>query len=816
MQTKLLLLCALIGAATTLLSQNTYQLKGKVTNTKNAPLDLVAISLLRSQDSSIIKSVYADTDGSYEFSAIATGAYFLKANLLGYAEYQGGKLVVEGEATTLQLGTIQMQESIKQLKEVTVSAKTPYVERKIDRTIVNVDALIANAGSNALEALERAPGISVDQNGVITLKGRAGVAVFIDDKPTYLSGADLENYLKSLPAGTVKQIEIMTNPPAKYEAAGNAGVINIVMKKNKVAGVHGNTNLSMQRGLYSRSNNSLNLNFNQKKISLSANINGGFRNSFQDLNINRFYKNPDETPSSSFAQNSFIVKTGQSANAKIGLDYFVSDRTTIGLAVKGLFSPSGSNTDNKALVVGADGILQKRVDALNLDRGQFNNGTFNAYFKRQLDSLGSTLTLDADYVVYASDRNQVFNNFIYNPTRVLLYQDRINGQLPSDISIYAAKADYLKPLGKDAKFEAGLKSAHTKTDNEAAYTNTTDGITTLNYNLSNRFLYDEWIHAAYVNYAQSLGRWNIQAGLRAESTSLTGNQLGNPERPASSFKRNYNNLFPTFYATWNADSLGHHVFSFSFGRRIDRPYFQDLNPFVSPLDKFTFYSGNPNLLPTYASNFSIAHSYKGILNTTLSYAKTNNGINETLEIVDGIYYSRPGNIATNHTFNIAMDAAIPITSWYSINSNAELGYMIFKSKLYTEQLNSSGTYYHLVANNSFQLGKGWSAEVRGEYMSNIVYAQLLIKSWGTLNFAVQKKLLKDAASLKFSLSDILYTRRASGIINNLRLTNADWNSTLDTRSVTLTFSYRFGKAATYRPKHTGSGSESEQQRVKNT
>jgi hypothetical protein len=816
MQTKLLLLCALIGAASTLLGQNTYQLQGKVTNAQNAALDLVAISLLRAQDSSIIKSVYSDEDGTYVFSGVAAGTYVLKAYLLGYAAYQGEKLEIAGVNTSIQVLPIQLQESIKQLQEVTVAAKTPYVERKIDRTIVNVDALLANAGSNALEALERAPGIAVDQNGLITLKGCAGVAVFIDDKPTYLSGAELENYLKSLPAGTVKQIEIMTNPPAKYEAAGNAGVINIVMKKNKVAGFHGNTNLSVQRGRYTRSNNSLNLNVNQKKISLSANLNGGFRNSFQDLNINRYYKNPDETPSSSFAQNSFIVKTGQSANAKLGLDYYLSDRTTIGLAAKGLFSPSGSNTDNKALVAAADRSLQQRVDALNLDEGKFNNGTFNAYFKRQLDSLGSSLTVDADYVVYASDRDQVFNNFIFNPSRVLLYQDRINGQLPSDISIYAAKADYVKPLGGDAKFEAGLKSAFTKTDNEAAYTNTIDGVTTLNYDLSNRFLYDEWIHAAYANYSRSIGRWGIQAGLRAETTSLTGNQLGNPERPASSFNRTYTNLFPTFYATWNADSLGNHVFTFSFGRRIDRPYFQDLNPFVSPLDKFTFYSGNPNLLPTYANNFSISHSFKGTFNTTLNYSKTLDGINETLEIVDGIYYSRPGNIATNHAFNLSVDAAIPLTSWYSLNSNAELGYLIFQSQLYTEQLNSRGTYFHLAANNSFQLGKGWSADVRGEYMSNIVYAQLLIKSWGTLNCAVQKKLLKDAASLKLSLSDLLYTRRADGIINNLRLTNADWNSTIDTRSVTLAFSYRFGKATNNRPKHNGSGSETEQQRVKNT
>lgn len=794
------------------LGQSYFQISGTIADEKDKGLDLALVTLLNARDS-IIKATYTDEDGSFEFSNIKIGNYVIDISILGY-ESSRKPIDVSGNDTQVNIGKVSLVLSAILLETVTINAKTPYVERKIDRTVVNVDALIANAGSNVLEALERAPGVSLDQNGVIKLKGRSGVTVFIDDKPTYLSGSELENYLKSLPASTVKQIEIMPNPPAKYEAAGNSGVINIITKRSKTFGFHGNTVVSLQQGRYTRSNNSLNLNFNKNKVSLYANINGGFRNSFQDLNINRYYKNGENVRTSSFAQNSFIVKDGQSGNVKVGLDYYLSDKTTIGISAKGLLSKAGDQTDNTAFVRDANQSTINRVLADNNTDNFFNNGTLNVYLKQMLDTLGSVLTIDADYVVYHSGSDQLFKNFIYDRQDKLSYADIINGDIPSDIAIYAAKADYTKPLGTTSKFEAGLKTAFTKTDNEAIYTNTVDGITTPDYGLSNKFLYDEWIHAAYVNLNKKVGKVDLQLGLRAEATTLKGRQLGNVIQPDTSFTRTYTNVFPTFYASYQADSVGNHIWSFSFGRRIDRPFFQDLNPFISPLDKFTFYGGNPGLLPTYSNNFSLTHTFKNRINTSVNYGLTTDGINETLEIREGIYYSRPGNISTNHTLSLSVDGSTDISKWYRLNTYLELGHQIFESALYTEQLNASGTYFAANVTNSFQLGKGWNADIRGDYQSDVVYAQLLIKSFGTLNLAAQKKIIKDKGSLKLSLSDILYTRRADGIINNLKDTDADWNSRLDTRSATLAFSYRFGKSTSNKPKHNGTGSESEQRRVK--
>lgn len=809
----ILLTAASALACSSISAQAAGLIAGLVLDEKNAPVELATVLLRNPGDTLILAAAYTEADGSYRFEALPSGSYFVEAGFVGYAR-QPGPVVTVG-ATAIAYPNLQLQPDAALLEQVTVTARTPFIERKADRTIVNVDALLANAGSTALEALERSPGVSLDPNGAILLRGRAGVQVFIDDKPTYLSGEELQNYLRSLPAGSIKQIEIMTNPPARYEAAGNAGGINIITRRNKAPGFNGNINLNATQGRYTRSNNSLNLNFNQGKISAYANLNAGLMNRFQYLNINRYYKNTDLSPASSFNQNSYIKPYGQSVSAKLGLDYYVSDHTVVGLSVRGLSNPSGSDTDNTARLRDADGRLVQTVLADNTEENTFSNAALNLNFRRNLDDRGSRFILDADYVVYNADANQVFLNDIFDNLGQLTYNDRIDGRLPSNISIAAAKADYTRALARGAKIDLGWKSAFTQTDNEAAYNNTIDGVTSIDYNLSNRFLYDEWIHAAYLNYSATFGRVDIQAGLRAETTRLEGNQLGNEQRPGEQFVRDYTSLFPTGYLTWRVDTAGLHVLSLSYGRRIDRPFFQDLNPFIRPLDKFTFYAGNPNLLPTYANNLSLSHTFKNAINTTLSYNRSTDGINETLEIRDSIYYSRPGNISTSESISLSVDATLPIGKWLTIIAYAEGGYLAYSSPLYTQQLDANGYYGFLSLTNAFKWGKGWSGELRANYNTDVVYAQLLIKSFGTLNLAVAKKLRNDAWTLKLAANDILYTRRADGIINNLERTDADWNSRIDTRALTLSLSARFGRGASNRQRFNGSGSEEEQRRVRN-
>ncbi|NOQ72826.1 MAG: outer membrane beta-barrel protein [Crocinitomix sp.] len=795
---------------TSTIAQATIDISGSIVAQDQKGIDLAMVSLFKANDSTLLKTEFTDEDGTYLISNIAAGAYIIRIKQAGYLNYSQEIDINSSETLEPIILTLDQNE----LDEVTVDGSVPFVVRKIDRTVITPDALIASVASNALEILEQAPGVSVDQNGQISLKGRTGLAVYINDKPSYLSGADLENYLRSLPASSIKDIEIIENPPAKYEAAGNSGIININIKRSTFKGFYGNASVSYRRSRYNGSNNSVNLNYNRKKVSLTSNINAGFWENFQDLNINRYYLNEAGVEQSAFEQNSFNNRNGQYLQGQIGLDIYATDRTKFGVSFKKSISPGERKVDNTSLISDANGVLLQSVVADNISETSFNNNLLSLYFTQELDTLGSEITFDADYVQYLSTNDQLFKNFQYNAEDVLTYEDQINGEIPSKISIYAVKTDYTKPFIDGSNFEAGLKSAFTQTDNEAIYTTTVDGITEPNYGLSNRFLYDEWINAAYLNYNRKIGKTTVQMGLRGEITQLKGNQLGNVVTSDTSFTRNYGSLFPTFYALRQLDTAGVHSLNLSYGRRIERPYFQDLNPFISPLDKFTFYTGNPNLLPTFSHNFSLTHSYKNLLHTSLSYALIVDGINETLEIQDEIYYSRPGNIATSQYLTLAVNGTLPVTSWYTINFYTEASAVKFESQLYTEQLNSSGINVYASMTNSFNLKNGWKLNLSGRYSSNQVYSQLFIKGYAFMNFGVQKSVLDGKGTFRLSLNDILYSRIGDGVINNLSQTNADWNSKYDSRNISVAFSIRFGKSNSNKKKHEGSGSESEQNRVK--
>jgi hypothetical protein len=796
-------------------AQNNYKISGRIIDSTGNSLDGVILSLVNTANSTLVKTAFTDEIGNFEFDNLKPDSFKISIIHTGYKTHLSSDIIILENEFEKKLQPITLiKDKGVQLQEIAVVSKLPFVERKIDRTIINPDALISNAGSNALDVLAKSPGVMVTENGTIKLKGKSGVIVLIDDKPTYLSATDLESYLKSLPASQIKQIELMTNPPAQYDAAGNAGVINIKTKKSKLKGINGNVSLNYAQGRYARSNDNFSLNFSNKKITIFSNMSYGNNNSYHDLNIQRTYKNPDLRTKSVFNQNTYIQPSNQTYSARLGVDYYATKKTTIGIMTKGLLNESKTTKYNVANLLNADQSLNTTVIADNKDKNTFKNGSVNFNIRHEFDSIGKLLTVDLDYVNYLSNIKQIYKNDVFLPDNSNIYNDTQNGHLPSQITIYAFKADYSNPFKHEAKLDLGIKTSYTDTDNEAIYTITQNGITTNNYNLSNHFKYSEMINAAYLNFSKSYKRLSFQSGLRFESTSLNATQLGNPIKTGSSFTRNYNNLFPTAYISYYLDSASNHNLNLSYGKRVSRPFYEDLNPFSSPLDKYTFYEGNPYLKPTFAQNLSFAYGFKEFLTATFSYSNTKDQIQETIEINNGIYYARPGNIGSSEISSLSLQSSIPITKWLTSNIYTEVAQSHFKSVLYTETLNSKGTYWYISVNNNIQLKKGWSAEINGEYITDFIDSQFLFGDYGHLSLGIQKKIFKDLGNLKFSFNDILHSDKIRGNINNLQLTDANWFGLRDTRVVSLTFSYRFGKKLNSKPKHTGTGSESEQNRVK--
>jgi hypothetical protein len=791
-------------------TQNTFSLSARIIDAQRKPLGSATIYLKRATDSVLIKTEVSDAEGKFSFEKIQGANYHLIIALMGYETYKSTPISLNSDKI---LPDIQLIEQATSLKGVTISGEKKLVEQKIDRTVMNVDALISAGGSTAMDVLEKAPGVLVDQNGSISLKGKNNVTVFIDGKPTYLSGSDLDTYLRSLSASTIDQIELMTNPPAKYDAAGNGGVINIKTKKNKVRGFNGGLNLSYIQGVYAKSNNSGNFNYRNQNINVFGNLSASANSNFSDLDINRYFLNSGPTVSPTFLQNSFIRRTNQSYDAKIGLDYYATANTTFGIGFTGLLNPSKEKTKNVSSLYNANNALDSSIVALNNQKRSFENAGVNLNFRRQLNKQGDELSADFDYLNYQTDADQVFDNSSYLPNGQLKGADLLTGSLPAKINIYSAKTDFSKLFANGYKFETGLKASYTETDNVADYFMTKKNITRPDYDKTNHFIYKEQINAVYVNLNKDFKRVAMQLGLRVENTNSNGHQLGNVQKPDSIFKRDYTGIFPTAYIQYKLDTIGNQNLNLNYGRRIDRPYYQSLNPFLSPLDKFTYYTGNPFLRPSYSDNIELTYSYKK-LSTSLSYSKAKDQVNETIEILNGIYYSRPGNLGSTVTKGISVDGTFDLSKVLSFNFSARAVNIHTVSKFYTGILDTQGTFYFGRGMFQFKLPKDWTAQIDGSYQSKVINAQFTAGARGRVNLAIAKK-LSPSATLRLAGNDLFYTFINTGVINNLANTKANWRNEGDSRTVVLSFSYRFGKAIADLRKHNANGAEAEQGRVRN-
>lgn len=765
-----------------------------------------------SKSNQLLKTEITDTGGAFQLQLISSDSVRISISADGFETLLLPFFLSKDSLTNLN--SLQLKSKLVNLTEIEVKSKLPFVERKIDRTVINPEAQISTAGLNAFDLLAKAPGVIISQNNQIKLKGKSGVIVSIDDKPIMLTGEDLENYLKTIPASSIRQIELIPNAPANYDAAGNAGLINLKSNRIKTAGWNGSLALNYGQGRYMRSNNNFSLNYANKFMSVFSGLNATSNNSYHDLRINRTYKDSLLNPKSTFNQNTMLKTNSNALNARIGADFYVNKKLTLGTNIKYLLNKTILPKYNFAEVFDYTTQIASNVIADNNDENVLNNASGNINARYAIDSLGKQLTLDADYVNYSVNYKQNFINSIIHSDGTILYNDTQFGNNKTNINLFSAKSDLNIPLKQNAKLDFGLKTALTETNNDAQYSITLNGITNPNYNLSNTFLYNELINAAYTNYSKSFSKIDIQLGLRFESTTMKGKQLGNPIIAASEFTRPYNNLFPTVFIMQKLDSVGNKVLSFNYSKRIDRPFFKDLNPFISPLDRFTFYSGNPFLAPSISHNLSLALALGTFFNTTFAYSYLDNQTKETIEINNGIYYSRPGNIGLSEVYNLSFDGQLQFKKWWTMNYYSEIVYAEYKSKLYTEILDSKGTYWYINLVNSFVINSTLSCEISGEYLTDVTETQFVIGDMGHMSCGLQKRLLKNKASIKLNVSDLLFTNKIRGTINNLQLTDAGWRSRRDTRVVNVTFSYRFGKNKAKKPQYQSNSADTELKRLK--
>jgi outer membrane receptor protein involved in Fe transport len=803
-----LLIATFAGHAQT----TTGNIRGAVIDGNSKTIESSTITLLRSKDSSVVKMSVADKTGHFAFESIPQGKYLVSVSAVGHQKGYSETFEITPEKNSVDLKTIELVPQTKDLSGVTVTSRKPLIEQKIDRTIVNVDAAVSNVGATALEVLEKSPGITIDKDGNISLKGKQGVQIYIDGRPSYLSGQDLVNLLKNMNANQLDQIEIMTNPPAKYDAAGNSGIINIKTKKTKQVGFNGSTTIGYSQGKYWRTNESINLNYRNGKF--NAFMNYGFNKgyNYQELSIHRTYRKPDKTIDALFDQVAFLPRNNSSNNLKFGLDYFVDKKTTLGFVASGFINPEHQLNYNTSYLKNPDNVIDSVVYSTSDTKDKWKNGSLNLNFRHQFDSTGREITADLDYSGYLSTNNQLFTNTSYNPNGTKRGQTDLLGDLPVDINIYSAKIDYTHPLKKNAKLEAGIKSSYVNTDNAANYFNLVGVGWQTDYDKTNRFQYKENINAAYLNFSKQYNKLGVQAGLRFENTNYKGHQLGNIQKPDSAFNNNYNSLFPTVFLSYTISEK--HQFGFSAGRRIDRPAYQDLNPFLFFLDNYTYESGNPFLKPQYTTNIEVSHTYKSFLTTTLNYSKTKNFFTETFEQSDHATIVRNGNIGVRQNAGISVSAQLQPEKWWSASLYGNYNYNSFKGALYGELINIKASNVLFNVSNQFKFNKGWSAELSGFYRTKGIEGQIAIEPLGQVSAGVSKQVLKGKGTVRLNIRDMFNTNLVKGHIN-FQSTEATFENKRDTRVAGIAFTWRFGKPIKGpQNNRKKGGADDEQNRVK--
>jgi outer membrane receptor protein involved in Fe transport len=801
----ILLLAGMIARA-----QGSGKIHGQVTTTDGNSVQ-GASALLMVKDS-VWRKTSIDSTGQFLFANIPVGSYRVKISFIGYQEWISADIAIDAQHPTQDMGSVTLKAQKKELQEVVVTAQKNFVEQKVDRTVVNVNAMISNTGAHALEVLEKTPGIIVDENGNVIFKGKSGVIILIDDKPTYLAGEALANYLRSLPASQLDKIELMTTPPAKYDASGNAGVINIRTKKLQTKGFNGNLAASVGKAMYWRTLESVSLNYRVNKWNFFTNIGFGVQNNYRRLDVGRTYFDNSGNILSAYHETAYFHPINYNTNIKAGADYAVTPKTSVGFVFTRVSSPGTNINPTNSAIISATGKTDSVIIADNNTTSDFTNTGINLNYAQQFAKSGRLLTVDLDLVKYDAMRDQIFRNNTYNNNGALTYSEVLNSGQPASIDIFTLKSDYSHALNRNAKLEAGFKSSYVNTDNAANYFYVIGDIYSPDYDKTNRFLYRENINAAYLSYNNEWKRFSFKTGLRMENTNIDAHQLGNAVKTDSAFQQHYTGIFPTAYLSYKLDTTGSHTLTFSYARRIDRPSYQSLNPFTVYVDKYSTWTGNPFLRPQYASSLQLIYAYKSIFSVTLQHGYTSDFQSE-VDLQEGdLFVARTLNIGHRINKGISLYLGMPIKKWWSFTWNAEIYNNAFEGQIPGKYLKTEMTSFYTTMNNTIVFGKGWSGELSGFYVSGGQYSQFVSHKNGQINTGVQKKILKDKGALKLTIRDLFRSNINKGWITNIPNVDATYRNDNAQRAVVLGFTWSFGSSASNNKKRD-SGAQTEQNRV---
>lgn len=791
-------------------AQNTGNIQGYLFD-KEQPLPFVNLILRRLPDSVDVKLAVSNEKGFFSFDGLKAGQYYAEAGMVGFRRWRSGPQLLQ-TGQTISLGPIFLEPSEIKLKEVTIEAQKPFLIVEPDKMVVRVADNPLMMNSNALDVLKKSPGVMVNQDDQIFLLGKSGLQIFIDGRPSPLSEKDLANWLRSIPSGQIENIEIITNPSAKYDAAGNAGIINIRLKKDTRRGLNGSWNSGLSQSVatehnYLKTNHSLSLNRGSNKINWFGNLGYDMGKSWSFMDVYRVQSGQI------YDQQTNNFEKNQGLNGKLGFDFKWNAQHTLSFTVDGNRSEGQTDGKSKNLISDQGAILPYKVlEAGNASKriNQTTNFNLNHTWK---DTSGRELFTDANYGLYQIDNQTRQPNIYRNLMGDSSLIDRSFGlNTPVTISIATLKSDYEQKV-KKSTLGLGYKISNVLTDNEFGYFNQANGINEKEEGQSSRFSYLERVVAGYFSLRHRWNeQWSFQGGLRMENTFSKGDLTTFQNLGDSLVERQYTNWFPSGGITFQP-SKNHRLIA-SYSRRIDRPVYRFLNPFQYKLDELSYELGNPFLNPQYTDNYQLTHSFYSTITTTIGYSRTTQFFARVIDSLGNRSYLTRRNLADVNTFSANISTPLPIRKWWNGFFNFTYNYRVFEANFGPgKQLYLPIHFFNVYVQQSFTLPGDWSIQASGYYNSPNVWGGTFKnrRFWST-EFGLTKKVFGRRGTVSVAFSDIFLSQRwfgdsdFGGIIVNVK-------GGSDSRQIRVGFSYLFGKQEN---KNTNRriGNNEEKQRLK--
>ncbi len=755
-QTWVLTLSTLFIFNANLLAQT--QIIGKVADNAGKPLPYANVLLLNVKDLSFVKGDIAKEDGSFSIQNAANGDYLVEISMVGFAKKYSTAFQLTPQYQKHNLGTTTLNETTD-LKTLEVVTKKPLFEQKIDRLVVNVENSITSAGNTVLDVLERSPGVVVNrQDNSIAMSGKAGVVVMINGKLNYMTPEAAVQMLSGMSASTIEKIELLATPPANLDAEGNAGYINIVLKKNQNEGLNGSYALSAGYGKGSVGNGSFNLNYRHKKWTVYGGYDYVYTGQQQNIDFYRRISLNNKTIETS--SKSIRLPNENNNNVRLGIDYQLNRKTSIGASVTAYLrrwamdaTTNAQFSSNQKL----DTVVQLKINEVNSWQNIGANVNMQRVFRE-----GEMLSFSADYLHYDNNQPVDYDNTWSDGSGVFLKNQMIRSDKNTPLSIAVSKLDYVRDFGKKGKLEMGVKAVESQFKNDVAVATRTSTTWIPDPTLTAVYDLKEKIGAAYTSYEVKLSKkTTFKGGLRYEYTQ---SNLGSREKP-NIVDRKYGQLFPSLFVSHDVDKNA--TWGLSYSRRITRPTFNELAPFTFFVDPYTYLAGNAALQPSVSDNLKADYRFKTTL-ISLQYTYQNQPIarfQSRVEPNSNRVTSVSENLKSGQTYSLTIGQTYNPVKWWTMYTNLAGVYRQVSGYNNGQLVTVKFPNMTLFSTQLFSLPKNWSLEVSGNYNSGGLWGISKTKSWGAVNAGFQKKMNKNGDKLSFGYDNIFNTVRYRMILD---------------------------------------------------